>query len=95
MSELDLVTVPDDIFELAQQRTGLTDIDSDSWREGLAIILDEVNSEPAFSRQGRSQIIDDTINALGRRLHIHNRSEERRVGKECTIQCRSRWSPYH
>ena len=24
-----------------------------------------------------------------------NRSEERRVGKECTIQCRSRWSPYH
>ena len=25
----------------------------------------------------------------------HERSEERRVGKECTIQCRSRWSPYH
>ena len=23
------------------------------------------------------------------------RSEERRVGKECTSQCRSRWSPYH
>ena len=22
-------------------------------------------------------------------------SEERRVGKECTEQCRSRWSPYH
>ena len=26
---------------------------------------------------------------------ITERSEERRVGKECTIQCRSRWSPYH
>ena len=24
-----------------------------------------------------------------------SRSEERRVGKECTEQCRSRWSPYH
>ena len=24
-----------------------------------------------------------------------NRSEERRVGKECTRLCRSRWSPYH
>ena len=24
-----------------------------------------------------------------------HRSEERRVGKECTEQCRSRWSPYH
>src|SRR5881275_3632837 len=23
------------------------------------------------------------------------RSEERRVGKECTEQCRSRWSPHH
>ena len=23
------------------------------------------------------------------------RSEERRVGKECRIRCRSRWSPYH
>ena len=22
-------------------------------------------------------------------------SEERRVGKECMVQCRSRWSPYH
>ena len=24
-----------------------------------------------------------------------DRSEERRVGKECTVVCRSRWSPYH
>ena len=24
-----------------------------------------------------------------------HRSEERRVGKECSKQCRSRWSPYH
>ena len=27
---------------------------------------------------------------------IHTaRSEERRVGKECGVMCRSRWSPYH
>src|SRR3546814_3988063 len=25
----------------------------------------------------------------------NNRSEERRVGKECVSTCRSRWSPYH
>ena len=30
--------------------------------------------------------------ALGE--HV-NRSEERRVGKECIPPCRSRWSPYH
>src|SRR3546814_19404098 len=27
--------------------------------------------------------------------NIVNRSEERRVGKECVSTCRSRWSPYH
>ena len=26
---------------------------------------------------------------------VEERSEERRVGKECDIPCRSRWSPYH
>src|SRR3546814_13018130 len=32
-----------------------------------------------------------------RRVHVdgHQRSEERRVGKECVSTCRSRWSPYH
>ena len=39
---------------------------------------------------------------LAKRLHLSDRdlpalirSEERRVGKECKSQCRSRWSPYH
>ena len=27
--------------------------------------------------------------------YLATRSEERRVGKECTSWCRSRWSPYH
>ena len=26
---------------------------------------------------------------------VNARSEERRVGKECCVECRSRWSPYH
>src|SRR3546814_15542784 len=30
-----------------------------------------------------------------RNLPIYERSEERRVGKECVSTCRSRWSPYH
>ena len=28
-------------------------------------------------------------------INESNRSEERRVGKECPQLCRSRWSPYH
>src|SRR3546814_463673 len=28
-------------------------------------------------------------------INAGDRSEERRVGKECVSTCRSRWSPYH
>ena len=35
------------------------------------------------------------INAAGGILGRKRRSEERRVGKECSVTCRSRWSPYH
>ena len=28
-------------------------------------------------------------------LRVEEGSEERRVGKECELKCRSRWSPYH
>ena len=33
-----------------------------------------------------------TVHAL---MGENGRSEERRVGKECSEPCRSRWSPYH
>src|SRR3546814_19923964 len=33
--------------------------------------------------------------AQHRRIGRAERSEERRVGKECVSRCRSRWSPYH
>ena len=36
-----------------------------------------------------------TFNNIIGHLHVWNRSEERRVGKECPLLCRSRWSPYH
>src|SRR3546814_5507078 len=39
---------------------------------------------PAKSDQDHIRVITDI-----------NRSEERRVGKECVSTCRSRWSPYH
>ena len=32
---------------------------------------------------------------LGMKVTTLHRSEERRVGKECELKCRSRWSPYH
>src|SRR3546814_10524988 len=38
------------------------------------------------------------VKMVGRGAHgsqPQNRSEERRVGKECVSTCRSRWSPYN
>ena len=40
-------------------------------------------------------IADKMSELLGEKVVVDNRSEERRVGKECAITCRSRWSPYH
>src|SRR3546814_1661036 len=33
--------------------------------------------------------------AVGEVDDVQDRSEERRVGKECVCTCRYRWSPYH
>ena len=41
---------------------------------------------------------EDVARAFATLFHLVNlaeRSEERRVGKECGLLCRSRWSPYH
>ncbi len=40
---------------------------------------------------GRSDMMIDDLSPLEKK----RRSEERRVGKECEVVCRSRWSPYH
>ena len=42
-------------------------------------------------------VVDDgsTDHSLQACKEVRSRSEERRVGKECRIGCRSRWSPYH
>src|SRR3546814_11666763 len=36
-----------------------------------------------------------TSTTVGTLFHFRLSSEERRVGKECVMTCRSRWSPYH
>ncbi|MBW0016535.1 MAG: sulfotransferase [Mycobacterium sp.] len=66
------LATPDDVLKLAAQRTGLTEVESDSWRAGLAIMLDELNNSPAFTPFGRERILDDATNALGRRLQMHD-----------------------
>ena len=70
-NELANLATPDDVLKLAAQRTGLTEIESDSWRAGLQLILDDVNNSPAFTPFGRERILSDATDALGRRLQVH------------------------
>src|SRR3546814_19909318 len=39
--------------------------------------------------------VDEIDDDQPREIAKPDRSEERRVGKECVRTCRSRWSPYH
>src|SRR3546814_3860925 len=48
----------------------------------------------AFAAQFMQRLVELEILAAQFR-HVHQRSEERRVGKACVSTCRSRWSPYH
>ena len=55
----------------------------------------------AWYQDGETVRLTDDSDRLYDRKRLYdmygwlNRSEERRVGKECRIGCRSRWSPYH
>src|SRR3546814_15625205 len=60
------------------------------WRDGaLAVGTHRLSGLPAG--------LADTLGSAGAvQLGVRpERSEERRVGKECVSTCRSRWSPYH
>lgn len=72
MGEFDDVRSPDDVLRAAQNNTGLNEIDSDSWRPGLAILLDELNSSSAFAPHGRDYVLSDAVKALSRRLKVHD-----------------------
>src|SRR3546814_18593083 len=48
-----------------------------------------VDDPVALKLSRNRQVIARKVIPLG------DRSEERRVGKECVSTCRSRWSPYH
>ena len=50
--------------------------------------------ELSVVRHKMNQLGTRNFGAYARKMLI-DRSEERRVGKECASMCRSRWSPYH
>ena len=86
MNEFDHVATPDDLLEVAARRTGLTEMDSDSWREGLSILLDEVNESPAFTTAGREHLLGLFADSLGRRLQVHDYLQTHRAVLDAPVE---------
>ena len=56
----------------------------------IYVIGEDAKSKVAALKDGECVLLENL------RFHAEEeRSEERRVGKECRCKCRSRWSPYH
>ena len=64
------MTTADDILHRAQQQTGLTELDSDSWREGLELIL-KLSEDPRMSESGAASLEKRCVDALANRLRVH------------------------
>src|SRR3546814_16198751 len=63
---------------------------------GLIVVIIMLGFPTAFTLMGmRVMFTYLAYRGMGPQIAIEQRSEERRVGKECVSTCRSRWSPYH
>ena len=66
---------------------------------GVTLTIEDFGVYPRFACAARHclEVLQVAGNAVKFTFDNGNfmRSEERRVGKECTSWCRSRWSPYH
>src|SRR3546814_3194784 len=75
-----------------QRRVAVVVTDLQSRRAAVQRIFDEVLC-PQFDAPDAHSPPRPYNLTLG--VSLADRSEERRVGKECVSTCRSRWSPYH
>src|SRR3546814_18219502 len=67
----------------------------DKLAEEIAELQQATGEGPARIEDELGDVLFMAVN-LARHLGVDaDRSEERRVGKECVSTCRSRWSPYH
>ena len=85
---------PGEEYSLTPHNLGFLTVDRLAERHGIRVTrkdskaligLGEIDGQPVMLAKPQT-----FMNISGT-----SRSEERRVGKECTMTCRSRWSPYH
>ena len=80
---------PDGTLDRAAMLT-IMNPDDKAGLEAALRIKDETGAEVTVVTMGLPKAEEVLREAMAM-----GRSEERRVGKECTSWCRSRWSPYH
>ena len=97
-----------DVFD-ASTYEFITCIGTGAWGEGAyqtVHAFDVAASQGSILIRDKRKLVvvleNDVQSGTARRIPIYSRSvnlkersEERRVGKECLRLCRSRWSPYH
>src|SRR3546814_13471400 len=86
----ELVRIDGDRIGLGQRGKGFVDFAAGELGKAIGHLVTRQQAAVGRAEQGGE------IAAPGR-IHMHpmaERSEERRVGKECVSTCRSRWSPY-
>ena len=70
-------------------------------QSSLPLVINTSDASPAALAETREDlsVMARILKKAASRGAVHDkhedRSEERRVGKECVFLCRSRWSPYH
>ena len=62
-------------------------------QEGAQLAVADIDA--ATAKVCAAEIAARGTQAIALTTDVTDRSEERRVGKECCALCRSRWSPYH
>ena len=93
ISSGEVVLFTDDAIAAAESDEDLS-VHAEWYREAIEQARDFVNHEddyiplPSKFDFHEYSVMEEFILSLPR-------SEERRVGKECGVMCRSRWSPYH
>src|SRR3546814_7680840 len=75
--------------------SGRTDAGVHARRQVAHVDLDYAITPFRLSEALNAQLRPDPVAIIDCRTVNDDRSEERRVGKECVSTCRSRWSPYH
>ena len=74
---------PDEVLEAACNQTGLSEFESDSWREGLEILCDDHAKVGLLNEMGRGWYRELSVNALATRLKIDDHLRKHPEILEC------------